>query len=87
MLTKDKKDMKFAIFGNKHQSKKSENIEKLFAAIKEWEDSFIIDRHFYEYLLEEGKLFAQPEGIFDGDDFDADIAISFGGDGTFRLSA
>ena len=79
--------MKFAIFGNKHQSKKSENIEKLFAAIGEWKDSFIIDRAFYEYLLEEGKLFMQPEAIFDGDDFDADIAISFGGDGTFLRTA
>lgn len=80
-------NMKFAIFGNKHQSKKSENIENLFATINEWEDTFIIDRPFYEYLLEEGKLFAQPERIIDGDDFDADIAISFGGDGTFLRTA
>lgn len=79
--------MKFAIFGNKHQSKKSENIEKLFAAINEWKDSFIIDRPFYEYLLEEGKLFMQPEDIIDGDNFEADIAISFGGDGTFLRTA
>ena len=79
--------MKFVIFGNKHQSKKSENIEKLFAAIKEWKDVFIIDRPFYEYLLEEGKLFMQPEAIIDGDNFEADIAISFGGDGTFLRTA
>ena len=79
--------MKFAIFGNRHQSKKSENIDKLFAAINEWKDSFYIDRSFYEYLLEEDKLFMQPKGIIDGDDFDADIAISFGGDGTFLRTA
>lgn len=79
--------MKFAIFGNRHQSKKSENIDKLFAAINEWKDSFHIDRSFYEYLLEEDKLFMQPEGIIDNDDFDADIAISFGGDGTFLRTA
>ena len=79
--------MKFAIFGNRHQSKKSENIDKLFAAINEWKDSFYIDRSFYEYLLEEDRLFMQPEGIIEGDDFDADIAISFGGDGTFLRTA
>ena len=79
--------MKFALFGNKHQSKKSENIDKLFNAINEWKDSFYIDRPFYDYLREQGKLFMQPEGIIDGDDFDADIAISFGGDGTFLRTA
>lgn len=79
--------MKFALFGNKHQSKKSENIDKLFAAINEWKDNFYIDRPFYEYLLAEDKLFMQPEGIIDGDDFDADVAISFGGDGTFLRTA
>jgi NAD+ kinase len=79
--------MKFALFGNKHQSKKSENIDKLFAAISDWKDSFYIDRPFYEHLLEEDKLSVQPEGIIDGDDFDADIAISFGGDGTFLRTA
>lgn len=79
--------MRFAIFGNRHQSKKSENIDKLFAAINEWKDSFYIDRSFYEYLLEEDRLFMQPEGIIDNDDFAADIAISFGGDGTFLRTA
>lgn len=79
--------MKFALFGNKHQSKKSENIDKLFNAIGEWNDTFYIDRPFYEYLLGEGKLFMQPEGIIDGDNFEADVAISFGGDGTFLRTA
>ena len=47
--------MKFAIFGNKHQSKKSENIENLFAAISEWKDTFIIDRPFYDEQAKELK--------------------------------
>lgn len=79
--------MKFALFGNKHRSQKSENIDKLFSAIKEWKDSFFIDRRFYDYLKKERQLLSEPDGIIDGDDFDADIAISFGGDGTLLRTA
>lgn len=79
--------MRFALFGNKYQSKKSENIENLFTAIQNWKDTFYIDRPFYDYLIETNKLSMPPEGIIDNDDFDVDIAISFGGDGTFLRTA
>ena len=46
--------MKFAIFGNKHQIKKSKSIEQLFAAISRHGDTFAIDRPFYDFLKEEG---------------------------------
>lgn len=79
--------MKFAIFGNKHQSKKSKSIEQLFAAIVKFGDTFIIDEPFYRFLLGEGFSVPTPEGLINGNDFTADIAISFGGDGTLLRTA
>lgn len=79
--------MKFAIFGNKHQTKKSESIEHLFDAIMNRRDTFIIDEPFYEFLCNEGIEIPEPESVISDDDFDADVAISFGGDGTLLRTA
>ena len=79
--------MKFAIFGNKHQTKKSESIGKLFDAITERGDSYSIDKSFYDFLCEEHIAQPQPQEIITDNDFTADVAISFGGDGTFLRTA
>lgn len=79
--------MRFAIFGNKHQTKKSESIEQLFAAIRNCKDTFVIDKPFYEFLCNEGIEVPVPDGVISDDDFDADVAISFGGDGTLLRTA
>ena len=79
--------MKFAIFGNKHQIKKSKSIEQLFAAISRHGDTFAIDRPFYDFLKEEGFTVPEPEELIDDNSFQADIAISFGGDGTLLRTA
>ena len=68
--------MIFAIFGNKHQTKKSKSIGKLFDAITKRGDNFIIDKPFYDFLCEEGTAVPTPDGIITNDDFNADIAIS-----------
>ena len=44
--------MKFAVFGNKHQIKKSRSIEQLFAAIKNHGDTFAMDKPFYDFLMQ-----------------------------------
>ena len=79
--------MKFAIFGNKHQTKKSESIGELFEAITKRGDSYAIDKPFYDFLCEEG--IAQPTAseLITDDNFTADVAISFGGDGTLLRTA
>ena len=79
--------MKFAIFGNIHQTKKSESIDELFGTINKWGDSYAIDRPFYEFLCENRRLPIEGAEIIEGDDFTADIAISFGGDGTLLRTA
>ena len=86
-MSKNINRMRFAIFGNKHQSKKSRSIGQLFCAITEYGDTFSIDQPFYEFLLSEGIEVPQPAELITGDDFTADIAISFGGDGTLLRTA
>lgn len=79
--------MKFAIFGNRHQIKKSRSIEQLFSAIIRHSDTFAIDRPFYEFLQGEGLQIPEPGELIEGNSFSADIAISFGGDGTLLRTA
>ena len=79
--------MKFAIFGNKHQTKKSESIGKLFDAITSRGDSYSMDSSFYDFLCKEYIAQPQPFELITGNDFTADVAISFGGDGTFLRTA
>ena len=79
--------MKFAIFGNKHQTKKSESIGKLFDAITKRGDCYAIDKSFYDFLCEEHIAQPQPQEIITDNNFTADVAISFGGDGTFLRTA
>ena len=79
--------MKFAVFGNKHQIKKSRSIEQLFAAIKNHGDTFAMDKPFYDFLKSEGCAIPEPEEFITGNEFSADIAISFGGDGTLLRTA
>lgn len=79
--------MKFAIFGNIHQSKKSESIDSLFDTIKSYGDSYAIDRPFYDFLRESRNLELSDTEIIEGEEFTADMAISFGGDGTLLRTA
>lgn len=79
--------MKFAIFGNKHQIKKSRSIGQLFNSIIKHDDTFAIDKPFYEFLQNIGLQVPAPKELIENNDFMADIAISFGGDGTLLRTA
>lgn len=81
------KKMKFAIFGNVHQTKKSESIDKLFDTIEKHGDIYAIDRPFYDFLQQNHNLRLSGAEIIEGNDFSADFAISFGGDGTLLRTA
>jgi len=86
MSTTDKK-LKFAIFGNVYQAKKSASIQKILSILNERGAEVVFDREFYQFLVENQRLNVTADGVFDGDDFDADIVISMGGDGTFLKAA
>lgn len=74
--------MKFAIFGNCHNSVKSKNIASLFTSLTKKGDSYAIDRAFYMFLKENYPHLDIAADIIDDDNFTADIVISYGGDGT-----
>ena len=55
--------------------------------LKERGERVIFDRDFRDFLTTEQHLDLSGTGVFDGDDFTADYAISVGGDGTFLKTA
>jgi NAD+ kinase len=73
--------MKIAIFGSKHQKK--EQVEKLFGILQKHDTEIYLQEKFYHYLKDALHLEYKTEGIIRNDDFDADLAVSIGGDGTF----
>lgn len=73
--------MKIAIFGSKHQKK--EQVEILFSILADNNIEIYLQEKFSNYLKDVFHLQYDIAGIIKGDDFDADLAISIGGDGTF----
>ncbi len=80
------KKLRFAIFGNEFQAKKSASIQKVFSVLSDRGAEIQIDRSFLDFLNNE-HIDAGKAVPFDGDDFDADFIISMGGDGTFLKAA
>lgn len=78
--------MKFAIFGNTYQAKKSSHAANLFRLLKKQGAEVCVCREFYQFLISE-HMKIEADQLFDGDDFTADMVISIGGDGTFLKAA
>lgn len=79
--------MKFALFGNTYQAKKSAHVIRLLSILKQYNAVVYINREFYHFLVDEQKMDIQAAGVFDGNDFEADMVLSMGGDGTFLKAA
>ena len=79
--------LRFAIFGNTYQPKKSVSIQKLLASLSERKAEVLMERAFYEFLTDGQQFPIDGVHVFDGTDFSADFAISMGGDGTFLRTA
>lgn len=79
--------MKFAIFGNTYQARKSFHAETLFKILAKYNAEIFVCRDFHSFLNSDLKLNAHADGLFSGSDFDADMVISIGGDGTFLRAA
>ena len=79
--------MKFAIFGNTYQAKKSSHAENLFRLLGQHHAQLCICREFHHFLTADLHLNIPDAELFDGDDFCADMIISIGGDGTFLKAA
>lgn len=81
------KHLRFAIFGNEYQAKKSAGIQQVLDGLHKHDAEVYIDRPFYDYLTEGLHQDVGADGVFDGYNFDVDYAISLGGDGTFLKAA
>lgn len=79
--------MKFAIFGNVYQAKKSSSAEDLFRLLKQHDAEICICREFYYFLIDVLHIDIPDAELFDGSNFTADMVISMGGDGTFLKAA
>ena len=67
--------MKFAIFGNTYQAKKSSHAKELFRLLEKHRAELYICRDFYHFLTNDLKLEIKDATLFDGDHFEADMVI------------
>lgn len=79
--------MKIAIFGNIFREVILTHIENLFEHFKEREITFLLDNELHQYIKQNGKCYTSHTRIIENDDFEADIVLSIGGDGTFLNTA
>ncbi len=79
--------MKFAIIGNIHQPKKSGHIDKLFRLLLKHNAEILVCKRFYQFLCRENRNWDFEVSLFENDQFNADMVISVGGDGTFLQAA
>lgn len=79
--------LRFALFSNQFQARKYEAINKLADILGRYEADIYIDRPLYDLLHKDNGLTFAVAGVFEGNDFDADFAVSMGGDGTLLRTA
>ena len=80
--------MRIAIYGNKYQEKFFAPLERLFGALAGRNAWVAIDRSFYDYLCCHTSVVPVVNEVIDEEStFDAAIALSNGGDGTFLRTA
>ena len=88
------KKLRFALFGNEYQTKKSASMALLLNCLHRRGAEVFVERTFYDFLKREESGENRVESglwegvrVFDKLDFPADYAISMGGDGTLLKTA
>ena len=79
--------LKFAIFGNEYQAKKSTSIEKILDYLAQKGAEIYVENAYYEFLTRIQHIDVKAAGVFEDYNFDVDYVISMGGDGTFLKAA
>lgn len=79
----ESKKFKIVLFGNVYQEKKSMAVQKLLATATELNMDIAIAEGFYNFLHNSMQIEIPKCEIIKGNEFNADIAICMGGDGTF----
>ena len=79
--------LKFAIFGNEYQAKKSTSIENIQDYLAQKGAEIYVENAYYEFLTRSQLIDVKAAGVFEDYNFDVDYVISMGGDGTFLKAA
>ena len=79
--------LRFALFGNIYQGRRSASIQQVLSSISSYETELYVDMEYYYFLKDNQRLDVKAAKLFTDDDFDADFVISMGGDGTFLKAA
>lgn len=77
--------MKVAIFGSKQQKKPQ--VERLFKILLDNKSDLYLQEKFYHYLKDFLNLEYPIAGLIKDDNFEVDLVVSIGGDGTFLRTA
>ena len=83
----EQRKLKFALFGNIYQTKKSTSIQKVLSCLSEHGAELVVDMEYYYFLKDNQRIDVNASRIFADDNFEADYVISMGGDGTFLKAA
>jgi NAD+ kinase len=79
--------MKIALFGNTYRLEAIETTIQLLSILKQKRIDLVIESAFFCFLQKHIDMTAYSGEIISDGDFDADIALSLGGDGTFLNTA
>ncbi len=79
--------MKVGIFGSEYQSDKQVQIKRVFEQLQRLGMEIWVEKHFYRYLSTRLNYEPPVSALIEKGNFDVDIAISIGGDGTFLRTA
>ena len=77
------KKLKFALFGNVHQERKSAAVQKFLAIATERKAELAMPEPFYLFLRDSMKIHVPDCEIIKDNQFAADFVVCMGGDGTF----
>jgi len=79
--------MRIAIFGNIYRQVILSHIHVLFNYFDGKDATILLDKVLYDFVEEHGKITFKNIEIIQNDNFQADLALSIGGDGTFLNTA
>lgn len=79
--------LRFALFGNVYQQHKSAAIQQLLDCLHRHNAQILIDEEYYDFLRRAELIDFDITETFNDSNFDADFAVSMGGDGTLLKTA
>lgn len=79
--------MKIGVFGNKYQENRSDQIIRVFNQLLHLRAEVWVEEDFFRHLKSHLMFEPQIQGLIKGNEFDIEIALSLGGDGTFLRTA